>query len=174
MLDRYERLAAAHTLTRRHRDAKSNESILREALAVVTAGREMEARRAGLVRVAVLGMVRKRGLPGSERHAALRKAQAAQAARPAPHVLAHLVADRLGGLPQESGVFDLAPRRHGPSRPQSATPPPPPGALTPALKPSGTNRSRPPEPPLGTKDQGLSGGSGSDWPGRLVRPLLIS
>ncbi|MFF2779815.1 hypothetical protein ACFVU3_33550 [Streptomyces sp. NPDC058052] len=108
LLERYERLAAAHALTRRHRDPKGNEGILRGALAELTAGRGLDARRAGLVRAAVTGMVRKRGLPGSERHAALRTAQAAQAALPAHHALAHLVADRLAGLPQESGIAEVA------------------------------------------------------------------
>ncbi|MER7598079.1 hypothetical protein [Streptomyces hydrogenans] len=109
LLDRYERLAAAHPLTGRHRDPRGNEGILRGALAELVAGRRLDARRAGLVRVAVTGMVRKRGLPGSERHAALRGVQAAQAALPAHHALARLVGDRLAGLPQESGLADVAP-----------------------------------------------------------------
>ncbi|MFJ5788356.1 hypothetical protein [Streptomyces hydrogenans] len=109
LLDRYERLAAAHPLTGRHRDPRGNEGILRGALAELVAGRRLDGRRAGLVRVAVTGMVRKRGLPGSERHAALRGVQAAQAALPAHHALARLVGDRLAGLPQESGLADVAP-----------------------------------------------------------------
>ncbi|WP_229883803.1 hypothetical protein [Streptomyces omiyaensis] len=109
LLDRYERLLAAHPLTGRHRRPGSNEGILRGALAELVSGRELDARRAGLVRVAVTGMVRKRGLPGSERHAALRGGQAARAALPAHHTLAHLVAERLAGLPQEAGVVDAAP-----------------------------------------------------------------
>ncbi|MGW4779192.1 hypothetical protein ACWEPA_21320 [Streptomyces filamentosus] len=109
LLDRYERLAAEHPLTGRHRNPKGNEGILRGALAELVAGRALDARRAGLVRVAVTGMVRKRGLPGSERHAAVRDMQAAQAALPAHHALAAVVADRLGGLPQESGTVEVAP-----------------------------------------------------------------
>ncbi|MFD8012875.1 hypothetical protein [Streptomyces sp. NPDC058955] len=108
LLERYERLAVAHPLTRRHRDPKGNEGILRGALAELAAGRGLDARRAGLVRVAVTGMVRRRGLPGSARHAALRGTQAAQAALPAHHALAHVVADRLAGLPQDSGTEDAA------------------------------------------------------------------
>lgn len=109
LLDRYERLLAAHPLTGRHRKPGSNEGILRDALAELVSGRELDARRAGLVRVAVTGMVRKRGLPGSGRHAALRDGQAAQAALPAHHAVAHLVAERLAHLPQESGLVDVAP-----------------------------------------------------------------
>ncbi|MFE5797458.1 hypothetical protein ACFQ8C_33445 [Streptomyces sp. NPDC056503] len=109
LLDRYARLLAAHPLTGRHRRPGSNEGILRGALAELTSGRELDARWAGLVRVAVTGMVRKRGLPGSGRHTALRGRQAAQAALPAHHALAHLVAERLAALPQESGVVGVAP-----------------------------------------------------------------
>ncbi|MGW5002197.1 hypothetical protein ACWEP8_31535 [Streptomyces hydrogenans] len=109
LLERYERLAAAHPLTGRHRNPRGNEGILRGALAELVSGRQLDARRAGLVRVAVTGMVRKRGLPGSERHAALRGDQAAQAALPSHHALARLVGDRLAGLPQESGLADVAP-----------------------------------------------------------------
>ncbi|MFB7342036.1 hypothetical protein ACFCZ6_18455 [Streptomyces hydrogenans] len=109
LLERYERLAAAHPLTGRHRAPRGNEGILRGALAELVSGRQLDARRAGLVRVAVTGMVRKRGLPGSERHAALRGDQAAQAALPSHHALARLVGDRLAGLPQESGLADVAP-----------------------------------------------------------------
>ncbi|MEU9852227.1 hypothetical protein [Streptomyces sp. NPDC047974] len=109
LLDRYERLLAAHPLTGRHRKPGSNEGILRGALAELVSGRELDARRAGLVRVAVTGMVRKRGLPGSERHTALRDGQSAQAALPPHHAVAHLVAERLARLPQESGLVDVAP-----------------------------------------------------------------
>ncbi|MFH9740747.1 hypothetical protein ACH4MA_24065 [Streptomyces roseolus] len=109
LLDRYERLLAAHPLTGRHRKPGSNEGILRGALAELVSGRALDARRAGLVRVAVTGMVRKRGLPGSARHTALREGQAARAALPAHHAVAHLVVERLAGLPQEAGLVDAAP-----------------------------------------------------------------
>ncbi|MFH8727573.1 hypothetical protein [Streptomyces termitum] len=107
LLERYEALAGEHRLTRRHRDPKGNEGILRGALEELVAGRALDARRAGLVRVAVAGMVRKRGLPGSARHTALRAGQAAQAALPAHHALAAVVAERFAGLPQEAGVADV-------------------------------------------------------------------
>ncbi|MFJ6574998.1 hypothetical protein ACIQMY_03455 [Streptomyces sp. NPDC091368] len=109
LLDRYRELARAHTLCGGHRDPKGNVGILRGALEETTAGRPLDARRTGLLRHAVASMVRKRGLPGSERHTALRATQAAQAALPSHHALAHLVAERLSGLPQDAGAADVTP-----------------------------------------------------------------
>ncbi|MFF0431449.1 hypothetical protein ACFYU9_04350 [Streptomyces sp. NPDC004327] len=109
LLDRYARLAERHTLTRRHRDPKSNEGILRLALEETVAGRPLDPRRLGLLRHAAASMVRKRGLPESERHTALRHDQARQAARPAHRDLAALVAGRLSALPQDTGTADIAP-----------------------------------------------------------------
>ncbi|WP_030689440.1 hypothetical protein [Streptomyces globisporus] len=107
LLDRYRRLSREHTLCGGHRDPRSNLGILRGALEEATAGRPLDARRTGLLRHAVASMVRKRGLPGSERHTALRGAQAEQAALPSHQDLAHLVADRLAGLPQDAGAADV-------------------------------------------------------------------
>ncbi|MFJ2744844.1 hypothetical protein ACIO3O_34890 [Streptomyces sp. NPDC087440] len=109
LLQRYRALAAEHTLCTKHRDPKGNVGILIGALTEVSARRPLDARRTGLVRTAVDSMVRRRGLPGSERHTALRGTQAAQAALPAHHELAHLAARRLAALPQESGVEDTGP-----------------------------------------------------------------
>ncbi|GHH43673.1 hypothetical protein [Streptomyces candidus] len=109
LLRRYRALAAEHTLCTKHRDPKGNVGILVGALTEVCARRSLDARRAGLVRTAVGSMVRKRGLPGSERHTALRGAQSAQAALPGHHALAHLAARRLAVLPQETGVEDTGP-----------------------------------------------------------------
>ncbi|MCX5230605.1 hypothetical protein [Streptomyces sp. NBC_00233] len=106
LLDRYRVLAREHTLSGRHRDPKGNPGILRGALEETTAGRPLDARRLGLLRHAVTSMVRKRGLPGSERHTAVRSAQAAQAALPSHHDIAHLVAHRMSGLPQQTGAAD--------------------------------------------------------------------
>ncbi|MYW01435.1 hypothetical protein GT354_24780, partial [Streptomyces sp. SID3343] len=52
-------------------------------------------------------MVRRRGLPGSERHTALREAQAANAARPSYHALAQVVVRRLAALDQSTGSPDV-------------------------------------------------------------------
>ncbi|MGW4704179.1 hypothetical protein, partial [Streptomyces sp. NPDC004285] len=109
LLDRYRDLAREHTLCGGHRDPKGNVGILRGALEETTAGRPLDARRTGLLRHAVTSMVRKRGLPGSERHTVLRDTQAAQAALPSHQALAHLVAERLSGLPQDVGAADVAP-----------------------------------------------------------------
>jgi hypothetical protein len=108
LLRRYHALAAEHTYCTKHRDPRQNLAVLRTALEETVAGRPLDARLLGLLRLAVTGMVRKRGLPGSPRHTALRRAQAAQAALPAHHRLAGLVAERLAALPADLGVTDVA------------------------------------------------------------------
>ncbi|MGW3008664.1 hypothetical protein ACWC9R_07460 [Streptomyces sp. NPDC001219] len=107
LLRRYRQLAAAHTHCRKHRSPKENLGILRRALAETVAGRPLSARRLGLLRHAVASMVRRRGVPGSERHQALRGRQAAQGALPSHHALAQLVLRRLGALPQDIGAADV-------------------------------------------------------------------
>jgi hypothetical protein len=109
LLHRYRQLAARHTRCGKHRDPRQNLGILRGALEETVAGRPLDARRLGLLRHAVASMVRRRGLPGSAPHTALRERQAAQAALPSHHALAQLVLRRLGGLPQDSGVPEVAP-----------------------------------------------------------------
>lgn len=107
LLRRYRQLAQAHTRCAKHRDPKENLGILRGALKETVAGRPLSARRLGLLRHAVASMVRRRGLPGSERHLTLRARQAAQGALPSHHALAQLVLRRLGDLPQEVGAADV-------------------------------------------------------------------
>ncbi|MFD7457010.1 MULTISPECIES: hypothetical protein [unclassified Streptomyces] len=109
LLDRYRRLAAKHDLCGKHRNPKENLGILRGALEETVAGRPLDPRRLGLLRQAVTGMVRRRGLPGSAPHTALRDRQARQAALPSYHALARLVVGRLAALPQDTGVPDPEP-----------------------------------------------------------------
>ncbi|MGY3677889.1 hypothetical protein [Streptomyces sp. TE33382] len=109
LLGRYRLLAAEHTRCTKHRDPKENLGILRGALEETVAGRPLETRRLGLLRHAVESMVRKRGLPGSAAHTALRRRQAEQAAIPSHHALAQLMLRRLAVLPQETGITDVAP-----------------------------------------------------------------
>lgn len=109
LLDRYRLLAAEHTRCTKHRNPKQNLGILRGALEETVAGRPLDARRLGLLRHAVESMVRRRGLPGSAPHTALRHSQAEQAALPSHHAVAQLVLGRLAGLPQETGIPDVAP-----------------------------------------------------------------
>jgi hypothetical protein len=104
LLRRYQQLAAEHTRCTKHRQPKENMAILRLALADAVAGRELSPRLAGIVRHAMDSMVARRGAPGSEQHARLRSAQAANAALPAHHALARAVAARLGDLPPDRGV----------------------------------------------------------------------
>ncbi|WP_406120917.1 hypothetical protein [Streptomyces sp. NBC_00989] len=108
LLSRYRSLAEEHTRCGKHRNPKENLGILRGALEETVAGRQLDARRLGLLRHAVASMVRRRGLPGSAPHSELRRAQRAQAALPSHHALAQVVVGRLAGLPQESGITDLA------------------------------------------------------------------
>ncbi|WP_262062743.1 hypothetical protein [Streptomyces sp. STR69] len=109
LLDRYRLLAEEHTRCGKHRSPKGNLGILRGALEETVAGRELDARRLGLLRHAVASMVRRRGLPGSPAHTELRRAQRVQAALPSHHALAQVVLGRLAVLPQESGIADLTP-----------------------------------------------------------------
>ncbi|MEU5438267.1 hypothetical protein AB0G73_33605 [Streptomyces sp. NPDC020719] len=109
LLDRYRTLATEHTRCTKHRKPKENLAILRGALEESVAGRPLDARRLGLLRHAVDSMVRRRGLPGSDRHHALREQQAAHAALPSHHALAQLVLRRLSELPQDVGAGDTAP-----------------------------------------------------------------
>ncbi|MEW1824447.1 hypothetical protein [Streptomyces sp. NPDC088196] len=109
LLSRYRQLAEEHTHCGKHRNPKQNLGILRGALEETVAGRPLDARRLGLLRHAVASMVRRRGLPGSAPHAELRRVQRAQAALPSHHALAQVLVGRLAGLPQESGIADLAP-----------------------------------------------------------------
>ncbi|MFF0383783.1 hypothetical protein [Streptomyces sp. NPDC004286] len=109
LLDRYRLLAAEHTRCTKHRNPKENLGILRGGLEEVAVGRELDTRRLGLLRHAVTSMVRRRGIPGSAEHTALRRRQSEQAALPSHHALAQLVLRRLALLPQETGVSDVAP-----------------------------------------------------------------
>ncbi|MFK4107141.1 hypothetical protein [Streptomyces sp. NPDC002176] len=109
LLNRYRLLAAEHTRCTKHRNPKENLGILRGALEEVVAGRELDTRRLGLLRHAVVSMVRRRGIPGSTAHTALRRRQSEQAALPSHHALAQLVLRRLALLPQETGISDVAP-----------------------------------------------------------------
>ncbi|MFJ1808883.1 MULTISPECIES: hypothetical protein [unclassified Streptomyces] len=109
LLRRYRELAGRHTYCGKHRKPKENLAILRGALEETVAGRELDARRLGLLRHAVTSMVRRRGLPGSAELTALRGAQAVQAALPSHHALAQLVLRRLSVLDQQAGVAEVAP-----------------------------------------------------------------
>ncbi|MFE1171444.1 hypothetical protein [Streptomyces sp. NPDC058773] len=107
LLQRYRRLATAHTRCGKHRNPKENLGILLGALQETAARRRLDARRIGLLQHAVTAMIRRRGVPGSERHLTLRGRQAAQGALPSHHALAQLVLRRLGALPQDVGAADV-------------------------------------------------------------------
>ncbi|MGW6271785.1 hypothetical protein [Streptomyces sp. NPDC055060] len=109
LLARYHRLAAEHRLCGKHRSPKANLAILRSALEDTLAGHPLGARRLGLLRHAAESMVRRRGLPGSPPHRALRDRQAQQTALPSHHALAQLVMRRCSELNQGEGIADTAP-----------------------------------------------------------------
>ncbi|MGW7357288.1 hypothetical protein ACWGI0_11830 [Streptomyces sp. NPDC054802] len=109
LLRRYHVLAAEHVLCGKHRDPKENLGLLRVALEETVAGGTLDARRLGLLRHAVTSMVRKRGLPGSGRHTALRQEQARQAALPSHQAVAQVVSGRLSVLPQGAGAARVSP-----------------------------------------------------------------
>ncbi|MEU4620888.1 hypothetical protein AB0G04_13045 [Actinoplanes sp. NPDC023801] len=106
LLDEYPLLARRHPPSRRHCGPKANLTVLREALTDVLDGREW---RRGMTQTVVDAMVRRRGTPGGTEHTALRARQAADAARPAHHVIAAAVAERLAALPQHTGIADTEP-----------------------------------------------------------------
>jgi hypothetical protein len=106
LLARYRELAAEHTRCTKHRKPKENLGILVRGLVEIVANGRLEPRLRGLVHHAVTSMLRKRGEPGSANHAALREWQAAVAVRPGHHRLAAVVAERLAGLPQDSGTAE--------------------------------------------------------------------
>lgn len=102
LLRRYVWLAAGHPLSGKHRNPKQNQAILRLTLEDYRHDR-LEARRRGLLQQAVDGMVRRRGVPGSEQHTALRQQQLAEAALPTYQQIARAVAGRLAPLRRDVG-----------------------------------------------------------------------
>ncbi|GAA1218600.1 hypothetical protein GCM10009665_05680 [Kitasatospora nipponensis] len=106
LLLRYRLLAAANPLCGKHRSSRQNLGILRTCLELTVSGEALTPRWAGLLRVAAESMVRRRGLPGSDRHTALRRLQAEQAALPSHHALARLLLARLAELPRHDGLAD--------------------------------------------------------------------
>ncbi|GAB3988533.1 hypothetical protein GCM10029978_111170 [Actinoallomurus acanthiterrae] len=104
LLARYRHLATVHTLCTKHRRPKENLAILRTALEETVAGHGLAPRLRGLLQHAVDSMVRRRGVPGSSEHTALREAQAVTAARPTLHALAQVLVARLADLPPDIGL----------------------------------------------------------------------
>ncbi|MEU4038922.1 hypothetical protein [Streptomyces collinus] len=109
LLHRYRDLARRHTYCTKHLRPKENLAILRGALEETVAAGELAPRRLGLLRHAVIAMVRRRGVPGSAEHTALRRRQAAHAALPSHHALAGVVLGRLAGLPRAGGIDEVEP-----------------------------------------------------------------
>ncbi|WP_088288725.1 hypothetical protein [Kineosporia sp. A_224] len=105
LLDRYRALAAEHRLCRKHLNPKENLATLRSALVGAVEGHPLTARDRGRLQTAVDGMLAKRGVPGTDRHATLREVQAGVVALPTHDVLARAVADRVREHPADTGIY---------------------------------------------------------------------
>ncbi|MEV7287785.1 hypothetical protein AB0O01_24975 [Streptomyces sp. NPDC093252] len=132
LLARYRDLAARHPHCAKHRRRGENLWILRTALEKAAEGRRVPPRELGLLRAAVPAMVRRRGLPGSAQHTALRRDQAAQASLPSHHDLAALLVERLAALPAEAGIADPAALLTPVTAPEAAATGLPPATAVPA------------------------------------------
>ncbi|WP_433359819.1 hypothetical protein ACQPZX_25635 [Actinoplanes sp. CA-142083] len=97
-------LTVAHPPSKRHGGPKANVTVLVTALDDLLHGRPW---RGGLVRTAVDAMVRKRGVPGSASHAALRSWQEQVASQPGHCEIAVAVAARFAELPADAGVTEI-------------------------------------------------------------------
>lgn len=106
LLQRYTELAELHTLCGKHRNPRSNISVMRDVLAeVLRHGPDtVPPRRLGLLRCAVEGTLAKRGEPGSARHELLVNDEAFECRRPTHHEIIRVVLDRLADLPQRQGL----------------------------------------------------------------------
>lgn len=107
LLGEYADLAAAHTLTTRHRDPKENLCILRTCLQARVEGRPLRPRQRGLLQHAVDSMVRRRGAPGSERLEFGRALQQSHVEGPSHRLLAELAARRLDAVPASGWLTDV-------------------------------------------------------------------
>lgn len=108
LLTLYTRLAAAHTLCSKHRNPKSNLGIMCSALRNVVTGVGLTPRERGLLQTSVDAQIARRGRPGSSELAARRARDHADCAAPTHHAIAQLLVARLGNLPQDEGLTDVA------------------------------------------------------------------
>lgn len=109
-LDDSAAASASHQLSRGHQRPRSNFSILRLALErCPTDSRSLSARDVGRVRLALDRTVERWGRPGSDRHAAVRSAQAEAAGLPTHAEIAAVMAERLSAYAPAGGVADLGP-----------------------------------------------------------------
>lgn len=109
-LSDYEEAAATHQLSRRHSRPHSNFLVLREALERCPADSQaLTGRDVGRVRVALTRTVERWGTPGSDRHTATRRAQAAMAALPTYPQMSAVLTERLSQYPSRAGLPELGP-----------------------------------------------------------------
>ena len=102
-----DRLAALHTRCRRPSRTTSGLSVMvRHLRLAATRGRLTVSGWQTVARV-VEGTVARRGAPGSPDHEHRRAAEARAAVPPAGVAVAHLVAERLRGHPEEEGIADV-------------------------------------------------------------------
>jgi hypothetical protein len=117
-----------HRLAAAQRRPRSNFARLREALERCEHdSRDLTGSDVGRIRRALAATLTRHGAPGTERRAALRAMQAADAARPTHAALARVLAGRLDRYPQDGGILALDParRRHRHRRVQRGSGRPP-------------------------------------------------
>lgn len=101
----YRAASEQHQLCGAHRRPRSNFSRLREALVRCEHdSRNLTGRDVGRIRRALAATITAHGAPATERRAALRALQAADAARPTHAALARVLADRLDRYPPDGGI----------------------------------------------------------------------
>ncbi|MFI6323692.1 hypothetical protein ACIBG8_39610 [Nonomuraea sp. NPDC050556] len=106
----YRSASEQHTLARAHDRPKSNFARLRRPLEVCEHDSSaLSGRDVGWIRRVLVNTVSKHGAPGSEQRAALRSAQAVEAARPTHASLAALLAGRLDRYPEDGGIPAVEP-----------------------------------------------------------------
>jgi hypothetical protein len=105
LLERYAVLKVEHPRCSKHRNPKENLAILLSATKSAVE-QSISSRERGRAQTAVDGMLRKRGLPGSDTHTRVRSAQAQNAEVPAHSLVAAAVAGRFRRLRPYVGVAD--------------------------------------------------------------------
>jgi hypothetical protein len=109
LLDEYTKARARHTLCGKPERPKENFARLRGYLAACAENpAALTGREVGMIRKILASSVSRHGAPGSERLLHTRMGQAAMVARPPHHIVAGVLADRLGAYAEDEGIPELA------------------------------------------------------------------
>lgn len=109
LLDEYARVRKDHPLSRKPERPRESFARLRGYLKECLASRDgvLPARDLAAIRRLLAGILARRGAPGSDKHRALREAQARMAAKPTQRELTNVLVRRLGGLPADQGLTSI-------------------------------------------------------------------